>query len=101
MPGATRVAICGNCGMQSQTCTGGRWTPGSACLNEGECAVAAVQTATTRRCGQRQRLCGTTCTWGDWAQSAPDTGECDRGAERFCSGGGMGVCDEMCHWTCD
>ncbi len=98
-PGATRIAVCGNCGMQSQTCTGGRWTPGSACLNEGECAVGAVESMSTRGCGERQRICAASCSWGEWTQTVPNSGECLQGDRMPCDFVGSHACDETCHWT--
>lgn len=103
MPGATRIAMCGNCGMQSQTCTGGRWTPGSACLSERDCSVGAVETVDTEYCGLRQRLCDASCAWGMWEFLVAD-GVCRRGEMRICPDtmAGYQTCDDSCVWdlTC-
>ncbi len=100
MPGATRLAPCGNCGMQNQTCTSGTWTAGSACLNEGDCAVGAVETMATLSCGEQQRLCGATCAWGEWQQTVPN-GECRPGFTMTCDRpeGTNRRCNDDCTWS--
>lgn len=100
MPGATRIAVCGNCGMQSQTCTDGHWVAGSTCLGEHECPVGAVETVDTEYCGRRQRLCEATCTWGMW-EYLIENGVCRRGSFESCLDGTARDrhCDDVtCQW---
>jgi hypothetical protein len=90
-----RVATCGNCGMQAQTCSAaGVWDETATCLSEGPCAPATVEDDMSR-CGHRQRLCGADCDWLAWETLEPQ-GECEPGTTVFCMGGGSVVCNEFC-----
>ncbi len=100
--GATRVGVCGMCGTQSETCTAGEWAPQSECLNQGECAVGAVETEDTAACGQRQRICLDGCMWGAWSTVVED-GPCSPGEvfEDDPNGCGEGVsADTVCNDSC-
>ncbi|MCC6876672.1 MAG: SUMF1/EgtB/PvdO family nonheme iron enzyme [Sandaracinaceae bacterium] len=75
-PNEMRNVDCGNCGLAQQICSAeGMWLAPGECLAEGECAVAAVETENTDRCGTRTRICDDTCHWRDWTVMVPD-GEC-------------------------
>lgn len=99
--GAMRIGTCGNCGMQSQTCTGGRWTAASACLGSGPCVPAAVEMRVGMpMCTPQQRLCGADCQWGEWLAAGP-AGECEPGDEIACRDGmgGYHVCTTECQYA--
>lgn len=97
-PGMTRVAACGNCGTRSERCTdAGVWEAQSTCIDEGECAPAAVETMEDDWCAEHQRICNESCEWSEWSQVSP-RGECPRNyvycpvpraPDNF-------VCDDMC-----
>lgn len=102
--GEMRVAGCGSCGMRSERCAeDGFWEAASDCLNEGACALGAVETETTSLCGVRSRICGSACVWGPWDFTTPD-GECEAGTTRTSSVGcGPGferteLCSDACEW---
>ncbi len=105
MEGATRAGPCGNCGMQSQLCSGGFWVPQGACLGEGECSPGSTETAAAPLCGEQQRLCDNQCAWSDWAVTTPGTGDCEPGDTRIdqqdCVPGlyRHQSCDDTCAWT--
>lgn len=102
-----RVVDCGNCGMVSERCTGGLWQPQSACLGQGECAAAAVETGALPLCGEQQRLCDTMCAWSDWSVTQPGMGDCNPGEQRLdqadCAAGGYRrqTCSTTCGWETD
>ncbi|MDH5493108.1 MAG: SUMF1/EgtB/PvdO family nonheme iron enzyme [Myxococcales bacterium] len=80
--GEMRVVDCGRCGSRSDRCEAGAWAPLSECLGQGACSVGSVETEATPLCGERQRLCTTTCEWSPWTALVPDAGECEAGTER-------------------
>jgi len=97
-PGAMRIAPCPRCGTQSEQCTGGMWQAVSACIGQGACEVAAVETMTNDYCGQSQRICGTTCAWSAWTVTVPN-GECRANILNACPSGIPNMCDATCHWV--
>jgi hypothetical protein len=103
-PGAMRVASCGWCGMRSERCgAAGLWEPVGACIGEGECEAASIETRSTTRCGMEQRLCTTSCTWTGWETTVPD-GECQAGMyeDRVCPGTPFAkpyLCGPDCRWV--
>ena len=102
--GEMRLATCGRCGMRSERCADGIFVPVSACINEGDCFPASVEMEDTPRCGQRTRLCSSSCRWGEWDLTVPETGECDRGEMRLTSEGcpvastRPQMCSDECGW---
>lgn len=83
MVGVSRTVPCGNCGVSAERCgDAGVWETTSACLEEGVCAVGAVEARATPGCGEEQRLCDNLCRWRPWSQTAPDEGECAAGEVR-------------------
>jgi formylglycine-generating enzyme required for sulfatase activity len=98
-----QVAPCGNCGMQSEICMDGAWQPSSACLNQGECAVGAVETMPVPACGEEQRLCQADCSWSVWSVTVPP-GECVPATTRLeqldCPTGTFRhqTCNDLCMW---
>jgi formylglycine-generating enzyme len=105
MEGATRAGACGNCGMRSERCEGGFWTPQGPCLDEGECAPGSTETGTLPLCGEQQRLCDNLCAWGDWNVTVPGTGECEPAstqlAQADCPAGQFRhqTCSDTCAWV--
>ena len=101
--GAMRVADCGMCGTWSEACVAEVWTPQSACLGQGECAVGAVETEMTSMCGSRQRICLDGCAWGEWSMVEPER-TCVPGATRVdpdaCGVGEPAevTCTDACEW---
>lgn len=103
--GATRIAMCGHCGMQSQRCgASGTWENVGECLYQGECAAGAVETRSTDRCGEETRLCDAMCHWLAWSTVTPDA-ECVAGEERTVADSTCGAgfarqrCSASCAWT--
>lgn len=102
--GATRLGVCGYCGMRQETCTTGVWVGTSTCLGSRSCAPASLGTETTPMCGERTRLCGLDCEWGSWEQTMPDR-ECATGVTRTTADVcGVGTsrtdtCSATCDWT--
>lgn len=100
---ATRTAPCGNCGLASETCTGGVWSRTSACLDEGECAPGAVETEALPMCAQQQRICTDECTWRAWTMTMAE-GECEAGDTRLVTTSACGAglqpqrCSSACLW---
>jgi formylglycine-generating enzyme required for sulfatase activity len=78
-PGMMRSVPCGRCGLASQVCQADMtWSTPGTCLGESECFDGEVETETVR-CGERSRICDSTCHWRDWTEITPP-GECDAGA---------------------
>lgn len=107
-----RVVSCGNCGQQTQICSGGAWVNDGGCLNQG-CAPGTTQSETRGcTCGgseSRTRTCTASCTWGGWSGwSGCAGGECSPGAtdSRTVSCGACGAgtltetrsCGSDCRW---
>ena len=120
---------CGQCGVQARSCDSstGRWSPFSACMNEGACAPGDTrpcgsggtqscgndcrwQTACTDqactgestracpRCGTQTRTCNSnTGRWTDWSECR-DQGECSAGETTSCGNGGERKCSASCRW---
>ena len=101
---ATRTAACGNCGLESQTCTAGLWVGDGTCLSQGECSVGAVESRTALMCQEERRICDDSCTWRDWSPVG-DPGACLPGEIRSVEGGTCGpgtwteTCADTCEWT--
>ena len=105
--GDTRTAPCGNCGVASERCSESLvWEAVSACLEEGVCSPAAVETRPTALCGEETRLCRDTCDWTSWSVTDAD-GECEPGAlrrgETGCAAGTARAetCSVGCAWEVD
>ena len=102
--GATRVAACERCGTRGERCTAGAWTATGSCLGSGSCEAGetAVEMDPTM-CLHRERLCASSCEWGDWTYFE-GPGECTQGelrCERMgfpVSGYWRQVCTEACEW---
>jgi formylglycine-generating enzyme required for sulfatase activity len=106
-PGSARVIDCGNCGIASQRCgDDGTWEMPGECMDEGECAVATVETEACGICGTRSRICDAECTWRDW-EECEEHGECARGTVEIvrtgCPEGQIQQrrCDDSCTWVTD
>ena len=102
---APRMLACGNCGMQTQVCTAGRWVNSGACTGERDCMPGSMDVgAACGMCGHQVRTCQLDCTWG--ASSCGGGGECAAGAmdsaSRACGTCGTQTqtrtCDTTCHW---
>lgn len=106
--GMTRTAACGNCGLESQSCTAGFWVGDGACLAQGMCAAGATESRFSGMCQQERRICDSTCAWRDWTPVG-SPGACMPGAVRSVEGGTCGAgtwmetCNDMCAWasTCE
>jgi formylglycine-generating enzyme required for sulfatase activity len=106
--GMTRTAACGNCGLESQTCTAGFWVGDGTCLSQGMCASGATESRMTGMCQEERRICDSTCAWRDWSPVG-SPGVCMPGAIRSVEGGACGAgtwtetCNDMCAWasTCE
>lgn len=101
--GMMRTVPCGRCGLASQRCGADlRWEMPSACLDEQECFVAAIETDTAM-CGMRTRICDDTCHWRPWTVMTPP-GECAAGAMDVSTMGcAVGearprTCTDACTW---
>ena len=102
--GEIRVTPCGNCGLESQTCTEGFWQGDGRCLDEKECRPGAVEDRPTSMCGSESRVCDDQCVWRDWTTTSPD-GECvpgtvERVEDESCSDGLVRTreCSRSCEW---
>jgi len=107
--GETRVGPCGFCGEAAQECGPDMfWRDTSACLMEGECRAGTAETMTTDRCAEQTRLCSSTCSWGSWIDTRPETGSCIRGQLRFAYDSSCGPlrgryerCSDACEYVAD
>lgn len=105
--GEMRAVECGNCGIGSEICANGIWTPQGACIGQGPCAAGSIEVAPTPLCGEEQRICTSTCEWTDWFETVPGTGECEPGstqlAQADCPEGSFRhqTCTSSCTWMSD
>jgi len=89
-PGQTNALACGNCGTDTQTCSGGAWQSGGSCAGQG-CAPDAMQACNT----YGTQSCSTSCAWGSCScASAP---VCVPGATT-CSAVDLQTCDPCGQW---
>ena len=94
--GAMRTVDCARCGTQAQMCTAGIWIDTSTCVAQGDCEAGEVETEIQMFCGERQRVCQSSCAWTDWTQLV-EMGSCNPG-DRFC-GGSNRACAADCMWV--
>jgi hypothetical protein len=65
---APRELPCGNCGVQRQVCSEGRWENDGTCTGAGPCSPGDIDTGgSCGNCGTQRRSCGLDCSWGGWA----------------------------------
>jgi len=107
-PGERRSVSCERCGLAQETCDAdGAWTRSSECLAQGLCEEGDIERETLPLCGERSRLCTTSCEWTDWQLTVPSSGSCEPGTSRntdasvTCEPGLVAVdrCDESCAWS--
>lgn len=81
-PGMIRVATCGACGTESQTCnTDGYWEATSACLGQLDCIAGTVESREGERCAEEQRVCLSSCTFTEWEETS-EPRDCEPGTTR-------------------
>lgn len=86
--GQTNNRSCGGCGLQHQTCIGGRWSAWS------DCPVGCTP-GTERVCGNCGiQICDEACEW----TSCLGEGPCARGALELCGECGQRQCGNDCEW---
>ncbi|HTB78062.1 MAG TPA: hypothetical protein VK762_32680, partial [Polyangiaceae bacterium] len=90
-PGQTHPIACGNCGVDTQTCSGsGAWQDAT-CTGQGVCSQNATQSCNT----YGTQTCGSSCTWGTCScASAP---VCTPNATQ-CAGNGVQTCNSCGQW---
>lgn len=90
-PGEQRLVACGNCGMETDTCTMAcQWSAG-ACNGQGACAPNAMMGC--GNCGTA--TCGNNCQWGACAGQGP----CAPNAMMACGNCGAARCGNDCKWA--
>ena len=86
-PSQTHPVPCGNCGMDTQTCTSsGSWQSSGKCSGEGACAPTTTQGCNT----YGTQTCTASCSWGTC--SCPSTPACTPGQAQ-CASGDVETCD--------
>lgn len=110
------IGLAAACGEDAETETdpgGGGNAPGTTttttattadCPADGGCTPGTMETEACTFCGERQRVCGADCRYGDWDESQC-TGECLAGTEELGTSEGCGPdatqdrrCSDTCVW---